>query len=100
MPTMTGTRPSTHSMVRRISALRSSKLEIGVFLRLDAGGDHHGGAAVVDDVIDLALERGLVDREFGRERRQRRDDEAGFFGWHFHAALPVGTAGDASNATR
>ena len=53
--------------------------QISVFLRLDAGGDHHGGAAIVDDVVDLALERGLVDCQVGIERGERRDDEAGGF---------------------
>ncbi len=32
--------------------------EIGVFLGLDAGGDHHGGAAVLDHVVDLARSAG------------------------------------------
>src|SRR5262249_17877832 len=49
--------------------------EIGVFLRLDAGGDHHGRAAVRRDVVDLPPQGGHVDREIGRERRQWRDDQ-------------------------
>ncbi len=56
--------------------------EIGVFLRLDAGGDHHGGGAVFDHVIDLAAQRGVVDREVGREGRERGDDETGSVGGH------------------
>ena len=33
--------------------------EIGVFLGFDPGGDNHGGAAVLDEVIDLTAKRGL-----------------------------------------
>jgi hypothetical protein len=51
--------------------------EISVFLGLDAGGDDHGGAAVGDDVIDLPPQRGPVDLEIGRERRERRNDQSG-----------------------
>jgi hypothetical protein len=50
--------------------------EIGVFLGFDPGGDNHGGAAVLDDVIDLTPERGLVDVEVGREGSERRDDQS------------------------
>ena len=80
-------------MVRADQRLALFEAQISVFLRLDAGGHHHGGAAVVDDVVDLALERGLVDRQVGRERRQRRDDQAGrvldILG-HFHRGFPGG----------
>ena len=51
--------------------------EIGVFLRLHAGSDHHGGAAVHDHVVDLAAQRRLVDLEIGRERRERCDHQSG-----------------------
>ena len=51
--------------------------EIGVFLGFDPGGDHHGGAAVLDDVVDLTAKRGRVDLEIGREGRERRDDQSG-----------------------
>jgi hypothetical protein len=57
--------------------------EVGVFLGLDPGGDHHGGAAVLDHVIDLALQRGPIDREIGGERGQRRNDQSG----RVHGAL-------------
>ena len=51
--------------------------EIGVFLGFDPGGDNHGGAAVLDDVVDLTAKRGRVDLEVGREGRERRDDQSG-----------------------
>ena len=69
--------------------------QISIFLRLHAGRHHHRSAAVVDDVVDLAFERALLDREVGREWRQRRDDQSRFFCWHFHKALLAAT-GDAT----
>ena len=57
--------------------LALGEAEIGVFLGLDAGGDHHGGAAVLDHVVDLAGEAGFVDLEVGGEGGQRRNDQSG-----------------------
>ena len=50
--------------------------EIGVLLGFDAGGDDHGGTAVLDHVIDLTPERGPVDLEIGREGSERRNDQS------------------------
>jgi hypothetical protein len=61
--------------------------EIGVFLGFDAGGDHHGGTAVGDDVVDLAAQRSVVDLEIRRERGERRDDQSGPV---HRDALPLG----------
>ena len=56
MPTITGTRPLDELDRLADQGLALLEAEIGVFLGLDAGGDHHGGAAVVDDVVDLRAE--------------------------------------------
>jgi len=56
--------------------LALGEAEVSVFLGLDAGSDHHGGAAVLDHVVDLAGEAGFVDLEVGGEGGQRRNDQS------------------------
>src|SRR6266478_5179283 len=41
--------------------LALGQTEVGVFLSLDAGGDDHGGAAILDYIVDQAGEAGFVD---------------------------------------
>ena len=50
--------------------------QIGVFLGFDTGRDHHGGATVVDDIVDLASEPRLIDVQFGCERSERRNNQS------------------------
>ena len=84
----------------QVLALREA--EIGVFLGLDAGGDHHGGAAVLHHVVDLAGEAGFVDLEVGGERGERRNDQSWNVHWILHKALPrhSGTARSADPRSR
>src|SRR5262249_55056985 len=70
-----------HAGVDEVDGVANERLalleaEIAVFLGLDSGGDHHGGATILDHVIDLAPERRPVDLEVGGERRQRRNDQS------------------------
>ena len=58
--------------------------EVGVFLGLDAGGNHHGGAAVAHHIVDLAPQRARVDLEVGGEGSERRNDQPRYF----HAVHP------------
>ena len=60
--------------------LALGEAQIGVFLGLDAGGDHHGGAAILDHVVDLAGKAGFIDLEVGREGSERRNDQP----WRLH----------------
>jgi hypothetical protein len=48
--------------------LALGEAEIRVFLSLDASGDHHCRAAILDDIVDLAGEARVVDLEVGGER--------------------------------
>jgi len=54
--------------------LALGEAQVGVFLGLDAGGDHHGGAAILHDVVDLPGEARFIDLEVGVERGQWRND--------------------------
>jgi hypothetical protein len=53
--------------------------EIGVFLGLDPGRDHHGGAAVPHHIVDLAPQRGLIDIEVGGKGSEWRNDQSRLF---------------------
>jgi len=59
------------------------EIGVGVFLRLDPRGDHRRSAAILDDVIDLALQCGSVDFQVAGEGRQRHRNKLGFC----HAAV-------------
>src|ERR1700730_5662143 len=50
--------------------------EICVFLRFHPGCDDHGGAASIDDVVDLVAQLCLVHLQLRSKGCQRRDDEA------------------------
>jgi len=68
-----------HALVREFDGaadqlLALGEAQIGVFLGLDAGGDHHGGAAILHDVVDLPGEARFIDLEVGVERGQWRND--------------------------
>ena len=51
--------------------------EVVVLLRLDPGGDHHRGIAIVDDVVDLFAQDRFIDLQVRGERRERRNDQTG-----------------------
>jgi hypothetical protein len=63
--------------------------QVGVFLGLDAGGNHHGGAAVAHHVVDLPPQRRLVDFEIGGERGERRNDQPRLQSRLAHGVPPV-----------
>ncbi len=53
--------------------------EIGVFLGLDPGRDHHGGAAVPHHIVDLAPQRRLIDIEVGGKGSKWRNNQSRLF---------------------
>jgi len=55
-----------------------------VFLRFHACGHDQRGVASGDDVVDLPLERALVDAKAGRERGQRRHEQPRQVHWQIH----------------
>jgi hypothetical protein len=62
--------------------------EIGVFLGLDPGRNHHGGAAVPHHIVDLAPQRGLIDIEVPSKGSEWRNNQSRLF----HVDLPPGKA--------
>jgi hypothetical protein len=56
--------------------LAGFETEIGIFLRLHSGGDHHGSGAIAHHVVNLPAQGLLIDFEIGGKGRQRRYDQS------------------------